>query len=177
MYNAFAQEWDGKKRQLKNRATVFGTILQSYKVSSRQKPVFNHIAHGAGPASPVRLSSGKRSQQQERARRTSASLEFHEPHTQNLVDSLKAKYNAEHAVDEHLHTPAALMRRESLQWDQRVLDALNIIWYSSDTDSSGGIDQKEYQNMHSKMYKATHGHLDGWTVDMANQDWEGDRDG
>jgi hypothetical protein len=173
VHNAFGQGWDSEKRQLKTRATVFGTILQSYHVQTRQKPVFNHIAQKASPMSPVQVFSG-------RARRTSSTFEFHAEQTETLVDSLKAKYNADQASDvgaDLFHTPAALMRRESLQWDHKVVEALNIIWSSSDTDRSGGIDKKEYQNMHAKMYKATHGNLDGWSIKMGNEDWDLDREG
>ena len=46
------------------------------------------------------------------------------------------------------------MKRESIQWDASVSQAIDTLWYVTDIDKNGGIDQAEYTVLHRSIHKA-----------------------
>jgi Ca2+-binding EF-hand superfamily protein len=107
-------------------------------------------------------------------------MEYHESKDVDLMGELKKEFNFD-AADQNdvsqneFYTPQAMMRRGSLQFDEKLNACLKAIWNHFDSDQSGGLDEKEYSQMHKQMFIAVHKSARGWSQSMVKEDWDADR--
>jgi hypothetical protein len=133
-----------------------------------------------------------------KSRRPSFSVEFHSLAQGEFMDELAVKYNSAQAhEDNQMYTASNLLRRESLQFDGRIMGSLQIIWDAFDEDHQYGITVDEYLTMHKAMFRACYqplseedkedededesvwddGGIKGWSKVLATLDWDKDREG
>jgi hypothetical protein len=109
-------------------------------------------------------------------------VEFHLPRPFDIFALLRQLYDPEglSALDNDFYTPANLLRRESLRFNEDVQHLLGIIWIATDSDDSGLIDSIEYIELHSALMCALLGRKAGDSMHrmyLCRQDWNSDRKG
>jgi hypothetical protein len=141
--------------------------------------------------------------QRRKSRRPSLSVEFHGMIQGGLMEQLAVKYNSASAhEDNEMYTVPNLLRRESLQFDGKIMGCLQVIWDVFDEDRQYGITVDEYLTMHKAMFRACYddsngdgdedennedededetvwddGGSKGWSEKLARGDWDKDREG
>ena len=76
--------------------------------------------------------------------------------------------------EDSLYDNKSLLQRESLKYDPRIVQALDRIWKTTDSNHNGGVDRDEYIRMSRKLYVALVADDMDEAQRIAEQEWEQD---
>jgi hypothetical protein len=132
----------------------------------------------AGAASAAR---GGATMVRERPAGGNTDNEFFAPRKVDLLQDLRAKFDPTgRGAQENpaMYSDKALLRRESLKYDPRIIRTLSELWDMIDSNGNGRMDQTEYREFHGKLATVLIPSIPRARLDVLFEaDWVRDTDG